>query len=340
MSLAIALAERGLAPDWLVRLGIRRLLRERLRDESRTSAEQGAAALGQFAERCRHGSIAVETAAANEQHYETPTAFFQTILGPRLKYSSCLYEKSSTSLADAESAMLQTASERADLRDGQAILELGCGWGSWALWMAEKFPRASIVAVSNSRTQKTFIDDRAKALGLGNLEVVTCDMNRFAPDRSFDRIVSVEMFEHMRNFRELLRRIASWLTPEGRLFVHIFCHRTLAYPFDTAGDDNWMGRHFFTGGMMPSFDWLRRFPEDLKVEADWRVNGVHYARTLEDWLVNLDRQRRELLQLFPSAIAARQLQRWRMFLMACAELFAHDGGNEWFVGHYRLRRAD
>ncbi len=329
MSLATELAERGLVPDFLIRRGIRRLLRERLRQASPAD----------FVESCRHGPVALETPAANAQHYEVPTGFFEAILGPRLKYSSCLYEGTIADLAAAEDAMLRTGSERAELRDGQSILELGCGWGSWALWMAERFPRSEIVAVSNSRTQKAFIDDRAAKSGMRNLEVVTCDMNRFDAGRTFDRVVSVEMFEHMRNFRELLRRVASWLNPDGKLFVHIFCHKTLAYPFETAGDDNWMGRHFFSGGLMPSFDWFRHFADDLAVEAKWAVNGTHYSRTLEAWLTNVDRRRGEFGKLFPTPDAARQLQRWRMFLMACSELFGFGGGVEWFVGHYRLRRS-
>ncbi len=337
MSLAIDIAERGFAPDFFIRGGIRRLLRARLRQESNAASERSSASLRTFLEECGRGPIAIETPAANAQHYEAPTEFFQKILGPRLKYSSCLYATPSTDLAAAEEAMLNLASERAELRDGQSVLELGCGWGSWALWMAEHFPRASILAVSNSRTQKAYIDRQASVRGLKNLEVVTCDMNRFDPGRTFDRVVSVEMFEHMHNFREMLRRIASWLNPAGKLFVHIFCHRTLAYPFETTGDDNWMGRHFFTGGLMPSFDWFHHFAEDMLVEGEWAVNGTHYARTLEAWLGNLDRQRGELLQLFPSTDAARKLQRWRIFLMACSELFGFADGNEWFVGHYRLR---
>lgn len=348
MSLALELAERGLAPDAVIRQGIRRLLRDRLRTEAGSSVADQIERLATFVAECGQGPIAVETLAANAQHYEAPTAFFQKILGPRLKYSSCLYtspgqptprlsgEAAAVRLAEAENAMLQTAAERAELQDGQTILELGCGWGSWALWMAERFPRAAVVGVSNSRTQKEFIDQQAAVRGLKNLEIRTCDINRFEAGQAFDRIVSVEMFEHMRNFRELLRRVRSWLSPSGKLFVHIFCHRTLAYPFETEGDDNWMGRHFFTGGMMPSFDWLTHFNDDLRLERRWAVNGVDYANTLEAWLHNLDRQRDELLPLFPAADGRRQLQRWRMFLMACSELFGFADGNEWFVGHYRL----
>lgn len=370
MSLALDLAERGLLPDFVIRHGIRKLLRERLRCESRTSLEQQSASLATFADECRHGPIALETPAANAQHYEVPTAFFQKILGPRLKYSCCLFPQSSNDsplvstprgepsevdtqsclklagddaagkLADAEILALQTASQRAELADGQSILELGCGWGSWALWIAEQYPHSQIVGVSNSRTQKAFIDEQAGQRGLTNLRIITCDMNRFDPGQTFDRVVSTEMFEHMHNFRELLRRVRSWLNPGGKLFVHIFCHRTLAYPFASDGADNWMGRHFFTGGMMPSFDWFAHFADDMRVEARWAVNGVHYANTLDAWLANLDRQRAELLALFPAPDARRQLQRWRMFLMACSELFGFADGREWLVGHYRLAKRE
>lgn len=337
MSFALDLAERGLLPDFAIRQGIRRLLRDRLRSEN-ASVERQIEALAAFAEECRHGPIALETDAANEQHYEAPAEFFRKILGPRLKYSSCLFSETGppSTLGEAEIAMLTSASERAMLADGQTILELGCGWGSWALWLAQQYPNARIVGVSNSRSQKAFIDDQARQHGFKNLEIVTCDMNRFDPQRTFDRVISVEMFEHMRNYAELLRRVRSWLKPTGKLFVHIFCHRTLAYPFATEGDDNWMGRHFFTGGMMPSFDWLTFFPEHLSVERRWAVRGTHYSQTLEAWLVNLDRQRSDLLELFPAADAPRSLQRWRMFLMACSELFAYAGGDEWFVGHFLL----
>lgn len=333
VSLAIDLAERGLMPDAGIRHGIRRLLKARLREQRAQSVEERIARFETFRDSCQQGPIAIETPAANQQHYEVPTAFFERVLGPRLKYSSCLFAAPDTTLADAENAMLALADERADLHDGQAILELGCGWGSWSLWMAERYPRSSILAVSNSRTQKEFIDAQATARGLTNLQVVTRDINDFDPGRQFDRVVSVEMFEHLRNHRELLRRIRTWLRSDGRLFVHIFCHREFAYPFETDGDDNWMGRHFFTGGIMPSFDWLAYCSDDFGIDRQWAVNGTHYSRTLEAWLALLDRQRQELAGLFASPVG---LQRWRIFLMACSELFGFAGGNEWFVGHFRL----
>ncbi|MFC1758257.1 SAM-dependent methyltransferase, partial [Planctomycetota bacterium] len=278
------------------------------------------------------------TDSANEQHYEVPAEFFATVLGPRLKYSSCFFSSPKQSLADAEDEMLGLTCKRADIENGMRVLELGCGWGSLTLWMAEHFPHCEITALSNSTSQREFIESRARAKGLANVRVITGDMRDFTTDEMFDRVVSVEMFEHMRNYELLLRRVSSWLTPEGKAFVHVFCHRDTPYLFETEGAANWMGRHFFTGGMMPSEDLFRQFGEDLEIEQQWRVDGMHYWRTCEAWLKNLDRNRKAILTRFRRDLSAREartsLQRWRMFFMACAELFRYRGGNEWFVAHY------
>ena len=336
MSMIIDMAERGLMPDAAIRAGIRNLLSKREKIESAQAVP-----LAEYIERLKREPVAVETGAANEQHYEVPAEFFVKTLGPRLKYSCCLYPEDSTSLARAEELMLALTCERAELADGQEILELGCGWGSLSIWMAEHYPKARILAVSNSNGQREFITARAAALGLRNLEVVTCDMNHFDPaGRTFDRAVSVEMFEHMRNYHELLRRVSTWLRPAGKLFVHIFTHRAFHYLFETDGDDNWMGRYFFTGGQMPSRGLLPAFNEHLECERQWTVNGKHYARTLEDWLVLADQRRKEVLPVFEKTYgrdAKRWFQRWRMFYMACAELFAWDDGNAWDVTHYLFR---
>lgn len=340
--IGLALLERGLVPDLLVRLRIRSLLRQRLREEAAGGVEAAWARTRARLEAWAQGPLAIATAEANEQHYEVPPRFFQRVLGRRLKYSSGLWPEGVDSLDAAEEAMLELTAARAQLADGQRILELGCGWGSLSLWMAERFPRAAITAVSNSRDQRGFIEDRAAALGLTNLRVITADMNAFEPpETAYDRVVSVEMFEHMRNHRELLRRIAGWLAADGRLFVHIFTHRDFTYPFEAKDDTDWMAKYFFTGGMMPSDGHLLNFQEHLALEDHWRVDGRHYQRTAEAWLANQDRHRAELLALFRDvhgAGARRQFAYWRVFFMACAELWGHAGGGEWMVSHYRFRK--
>jgi cyclopropane-fatty-acyl-phospholipid synthase len=332
------LAERAVLPDWLIRVGIRRLLARRIRLETRADVAGQEDALREFLEQLRESPIAIETDAANVQHYEVPTVFFQQVLGPRLKYSCCHYATPQSSLAEAEEAMLDLFCRRAGIEDGMRVLELGCGWGSLCTWIAEKYPACRILAVSNSRTQREYIVSRCRERGLNNVDVVTANVAHFETERKFDRVVSVEMFEHVRNYGRLMARIAEWLDPGGKLAVHIFCHRTAAYPFETEGKDDWMGRHFFTGGIMPSLDLLLHFQRDLVLENRWAVSGTHYARTLEDWLRKCDAGRSDLLPIFQSdlgpAAGKLQFQRWRMFFMACAELFAYRAGNEWFVAHY------
>ncbi len=338
----IDLAERGLIPDSLLRLGIRRLCRQRLRDEH---ADDSVAAWQRFRrmrDELRQSPLAIETEAANRQHYEVPARFFELCLGRRLKYSSAYYADATTTLDEAEVAMLKLYGERAMLADGQRILELGCGWGSLTLWMAEQYPNARITGVSNSNSQREHILSQARQRGLANVEIQTCDVNTLDLSQRFDRIVSIEMFEHMRNYAGLLAKVARWLKDDGRLFVHIFCHRELMYPFETDGDDNWMGRHFFTGGLMPAADTLLHFQDDLLLEDQWRESGRHYERTANHWLANQDAHAAEVLAVLSATYGAgearRWAQRWRMFWMACAELFGYRGGNEWMVAHYRFRR--
>lgn len=339
----IELAERGWLPDWLIRVGIRRLLRNRLKGELRKGKDKS---IDAFVAELKRSAIAVQTDAANEQHYELPSAYFQKVLGPRLKYSCGWWPEVSTSLAESEEAMLELTCKRAALENGQSVLELGCGWGSLTLWMAEKYPESQITAVSNSRTQRAFILEQAQERGLANVDVVTADMNKFRPDGQFDRVVSVEMFEHMKNYHRLLEQISDWLNPEGKLFVHIFTHRQFAYHFDDTGEsDDWMANYFFTGGTMPSDDLLLRFQDHLRLERHWRVNGCHYSRTLEAWLKLQDRQKKVVLELFEEVYgnrseAALWEQRWRMFYLACSELFRYNGGREWMVSHYLFRKPD
>lgn len=337
------LLERNLLPDPLIRLGIRRLLAQRLRAETAADPAEQDRRLAVFAASLRVQPVAINTEESKAQHYEVPTAFYQRVLGPRLKYSCCWFERGDESLAHAEEAMLRICAERARLADGQDVLELGCGWGSLSLWLAERFPRSRITAVSHSRTQKQFIDAQAKGRGLANLSVVTRDMNDFdAAPNHFDRVVSIEMFEHMKNWPQLLQSIARWLKPDGLFFLHIFAHSRLAYHFVARDGSDWMSRHFFTGGMMPSDQLLSRFQDDLVLREHWRVNGRHYQRTAELWLENMDRRRRELLPLLAAAYGAGQATRWwaywRVFFMSCAELFGHRGGEVWHVSHYLMSK--
>jgi len=335
----IDLVERGMVPDALTRYGIRRLCRDRLASEGIDDPALADARFRKLLEELRHSPVAIETAAANEQHYELPTRFFQLCLGKRLKYSSCFYATGKESLDQAEEAMLALYCERAALGDGQDILELGCGWGSLTLWMAERYPNSRITAVSNSATQRAHIEATCAQRGWKNVSVLTRDVNHLELDAtSFDRCVSVEMFEHMRNYDVLLGKIASWLRPGGQLFVHIFCHRNLMYPFETTGEDNWMGRYFFTGGLMPAADTLLHFQRELRIEQRWLLPGTHYQKTSDHWLANQDANRDEVMSVLTAAYgpseAARWNQRWRMFWMSCAELFGYDGGREWLVAHY------
>jgi cyclopropane-fatty-acyl-phospholipid synthase len=338
----VRLAERGLVPDALLRLGIRRLCAQRLRDEHAGDMEAAWARFQALLDELRGSAIAIETDAANTQHYELPPAFFQACLGKHLKYSSCYWDATTPNLDAAEARMLALYGQRAELADGQDILELGCGWGSLTLWMAQHYPGSRITAVSNSRPQRQFIEALARERGLHNLRVLTCDVNALELDAAaFDRVVSIEMFEHMRNYALLLQRIAGWLRPGGKLFVHIFCHRELMYPFDTDGETDWMARHFFTGGLMPAADTLLHFQQHLRCEQQWRLSGTHYQRTADAWLRKQDAARERLMPVLRETYgddAPLWWQRWRMFWMACAELFGYAGGNEWGVGHYRFAK--
>ena len=342
MDLVMELVERGLVPDALILAGIRRLCARKAADERAGGPEAMAARTRAFRDAMRAAPIALHTREANDQHYEVPAAFYTHVLGPRMKYSGALWDTAHT-LAEAEEAMLALSCTRAQLADGQRVLELGCGWGSLTLWMAEHYPASRITAVSNSASQRAFILARAAERGLTNVEVITADMNAFAPPAGarFDRIMSVEMFEHMRNWEALLARVRDWLTPEGALFVHVFCMRDAVYPFEVDGRSDWMARYFFTGGLMPSETLLADCATGFRLEERWRVNGSHYARTSRAWLANQDAARATLMPIlaatYGAADAARWFQRWRIFHMACAELFDHGTGEDWFVTHARLR---
>ena len=342
MKLLYLMAERGIMPDALIRLGVRRLNRKRMKDEEPGSLEIAMDEKMKFVATMRESPVAIATKSANEQHYELPPEFFQKILGKWLKYSACYWPPGATELDDAEEAMLSLTCERAGLEDGMRILDLGCGWGSLSFWIADKFPRSNLVAVSNSRLQGAFIRSKAQSIGLGNLQVQTADMNSFHADGQFDRVLSIEMFEHMRNWHQLFQRVAEWLKDEGKFFMHVFVHRANPYLFQTGEKDDWMARYFFTGGMMPSSDLPLYFQESIIIDHQWLVNGSHYRKTAEAWLQRLDRQKSEIINLlgkvYGDSQAALWLQRWRIFFMACAELFATRGGDEWLVAHYLMSK--
>lgn len=338
----IDLAERGMIPTGILRLGIRRMCGERLRQTAGWDCEREQAETERFVEWMRGGPIAEETDAANAQHYEVPAEFFELVLGPRRKYSCCYYGAGTSSLADAEERSLALTCEHAELADGQRILELGCGWGSLSLWMAERYPRSEITGVSNSHSQRKFIEGEAERRGLRNLRIVTEDVNRYEPGGRFDRIVSVEMFEHLRNHEEMLKRIARWLERDGKMLMHIFTMRGVPYPFETEGEANWMGRYFFTGGIMPSEELPLRFQRDLLCRRQWKWSGEHYQKTAEGWLTNLEWNKPRVLELLEKTYGRdegrRWFYRWRMFFVAVAELFGYRQGSVWGVTHTLFER--
>lgn len=339
----IDLCEKGLIPDSLSRWGMRQLMKRRLVDEANQDGETRSQRFNAFVDELRASPIAVETAAANEQHYEVPAAFFHAHLGPRLKYSCAYYPNGNETLAEAEDKMFALYAERAGLQDGMRILDLGCGWGSLSLWLAEKYPNARIVGLSNSNGQRAFIEQRARDRGYRNLTILTGNIVSFefpaqGIEAGFDRVMSIEMFEHMKNYGLLLEKVSRWMKPDARLFIHIFVHKLLAYHFEVKGEDDWMSKYFFTGGTMPSENLLLNFQDHVRLERQWWVDGRHYEKTSNHWLAGMDANRDAILAIFKDGYGKRDaavwVQRWRMFYMAVAELFGYANGNEWGVGHY------
>jgi len=337
---------KDIIPDALIRIGIRSRLASTLAPFEKIQCEHRQALVMRHVAELLDSPIAIATDEANEQHYELPTRFFERVLGKHMKYSSGYWDDGITEIDASEARMLEISCERAQLQDGQRILELGCGWGSLTLWMATHYPNSRITAVSNSRTQKIHIEAQLAARGLTNVEVRTANMIHYAGEGEavFDRVVSVEMFEHMKNYQMLLERISTWLKPGGALFVHIFTHREYAYHYEAESEDDWMARYFFTGGQMPSDDLLLYFQDLLKIEGHWHVNGAHYQKTSEAWLARMDAARGELLPLIGETYGPDQQTRWwvywRVFFMACAELWGYRNGEEWIVSHYRFRKPN
>ncbi len=336
--LGLNLAETGWLPDVVVRMGIRQLVRTRVQQLQRKNCEELQDSFEQFMEHSRNSPIALAPVESNRQHYEVPTEFFRYVLGRNMKYSSCYWASPAASLDAAEENALRTTCERAELADGMNILELGCGWGSLSLWMAKQYPKARITTVSNAASQKKHINATAQSEGLNNLEVICSDINQLTIDTKFDRIVSVEMFEHIRNHAELFRRISNWLNDDGKLFVHIFCHQSEASPYESKGPQDWMTDYFFTGGMMPSDRLFAYYQQHLRLIKQWRWSGKHYERTSNAWLNLQDANRMAILPILESTYGKEHAtcwnQRWRMFFMACAEMFGYRQGNEWWISHY------
>ena len=339
--IAISLAESGKIPDSLVSYGIERACAQRLREIRGQYSQDPAGELAKFIEHLNQAPIAESTKEANQQHYELPPEFFELVLGPRKKYSGCEWSTGVSTLEEAEKVALDTVVSRAEIEPGQTILELGCGWGSLTLFMAEKSPTVAIVAVSNSASQREYIESQCRIRNLKNVRVVTADINVFEPKTRFDRIVTVEMLEHVRNYSALFAKIRNWLADDGKLFVHIFRHKDFAYLFETEGSQNWMGRHFFTGGVMPSHNLLMKAQDSLAIEREWEINGMNYAQTADAWLDNMSRNQAQIMNVLESVYgsqnAAKWYQRWRMFFIACRELFGFAEGTEWGVSHYLFK---
>ena len=341
ISKLIELAEKGIIPDYFIRQGIVRNCENRLNNENVSNTEKVSSKKQSWIQQMKESPIALVPEKANEQHYEVPPAFFENVLGKHLKYSSGYWPDGVNSLDESEESMLELSFERAQLADGDSILELGCGWGSLTCYMASKLPNSKITAVSNSKDQKEHILNRCKNQGLDNIEVITADMNDFGTENKYDRVVSIEMFEHMRNYKKLLSKISSWLHDDGKLFIHIFTHQSVVYPFENQGEADWMAREFFSGGMMPSHDLLLHFQDDLIIDDIWSMSGTHYEKTSLAWVNKMDANKDSIMKIFLKTYgddAKLWFQRWRIFFMSCEKLFGYNNGSEWGVSHYRFSK--
>ncbi len=332
------LINRNIIPDYLIRFQIRRLIKQRIKEETQPNKEAQHKRLMDLVLELKRSPIAINTSDANEQHYELPTEFFRFVLGPYLKYSCGLWSNTTSGIEASEEDMLYLSCERAELKDGMDILELGCGWGSLSLYMAQKFPNSNIIAVSNSSSQKKWIDSRTDELKISNLTIITSDMNDFSTDKTFDRVISIEMFEHMRNYNLLLEKISGFLRNEGKLFVHIFSHKEFAYKFEVRDDSDWMSKYFFTGGIMPSDNLFFYFNDNMKIVNHWKLNGTNYEKTANSWLTKMDENKTNIMPIMEDTYGKKDAVKWfvfwRIFFMACAELWGYNNGNDWLVSHY------
>lgn len=342
LKVSMSALQMNVIPDMVLRFGVRKLLEGRLSEITKSTLEAQMQELLSFVQSLKQMPIAVHMEDANTQHYEVPTEFYHLVLGNRLKYSSAYFPKKDSTLDEAEESMFALYAERAQLQDGQSFLDVGCGWGSLSMYIAEKFPNSNVTGVSNSETQRAFITEECRKRGLSNVTIITCDMNVFNIDKSFDRILSIEMFEHMKNYEKLLKKISSWLKPDGLLFIHIFVHKSIPYHFEDKGEDDWMSRNFFTGGTMPSSSLLLYFQDDVSIVNQWFVNGTHYARTSEAWLLKMDAQVKVIRPIFEKTYgegeATKWIANWRTFFIAVAEMFAFRNGEEWGVCHYLFKK--
>ena len=341
ISKVIPFAEKNFLPDWLIRIGIRQLMKAKLKEQSSLYSANVYEQKTGWINSMKESPVAFSSGKANKQHYEVPAEFFEQVLGPRMKYSSCVWDSNVNTLEEAENQMLHLTAERSGIKDGMKILDLGCGWGSFSLYIAENYPLCDIVSVSNSNDQGNYIRKVCRDRGYSNVSFIKADMNKFDTDLRFDRIVSIEMFEHMRNYKLMLERISNWLKKDGSLFLHFFCHKDYAYPYEVNSNSDWMTRYFFTGGMMPSFDLLHYFQDDLVLINSWQVNGRHYKKTCRAWLSNQDKKGEIIMKIFHQFYGEDSnlwFYRWRIFWMACEELFAFNDGKEWFVGHFLMKK--
>ncbi|XP_031487321.1 (S)-coclaurine N-methyltransferase-like [Nymphaea colorata] len=334
--------ERNLLPDIVIRRLTRLLLSSRLRLGYKPTAEQQLSDLLQFVHSLKQMPIAVETEKPKSQHYELPTSFFKLVLGENMKYSSCYFRNNSDTLEEAERAMLDIYCERADIKDGQTILDIGCGWGSFSVHIAQKYSNCRVTGICNSTTQKEFIEERCRNLKLSNVEIIAADISKFEMDMTFDRIISIEMFEHMKNYQELLKKISKWMNDESLLFIHYFCHKAFTYHFEDKNDDDWITRYFFTGGTMPSANLLLYFQDHVSIVNHWLVNGKHYAQTSEEWLKRMDANAAEIKPIMESTYgkdsATKWTVYWRTFFISVAELFGYNNGDEWMVAHFLFKK--